>query len=103
MRNLVLAEADFEEFKSYCRRLGFDLSYFSTEMTGFGKEIENHRFDTPKVIKLKKKPFGYQGTSYDVAEWQQAEWQRRFADIVEGFTKMRMETSETETHARSSS
>jgi len=85
MGNILFPEEDFEEFKSYCRREGFDLSYYSSEITGSLREIEKHRFGSPKVIKLKKKRFGYDGIPYSVSEWQQEQWHHRLADIVDKF------------------
>ncbi len=73
-QNLVLSEAEFEEFRQYCRGKGFDLTYFSPEVSGSKEEIERYQFDTPKVIKLKKHRFSFSGTPYDVAEWQQQKW-----------------------------
>lgn len=89
MGNSVFLEEAFKEFKFYCHGEGFDLCYFTSEITGSLREIENYQFDNPKVIKLKKKAFGYEGIPYDVAEWQQEQWHHNLADIVDRFNKMR--------------
>jgi len=72
--NLVLTESEFDEFRQYCRAKGFDLSYFSSDISGTKDEIEHYQFDRPKVIKLRKRRFGFEGIPYDVAEWQQESW-----------------------------
>ena len=53
-KNMVLLETEFDEFKQYCKEKGFDLSYFSGEISGSKEKIRAYRFDKPKVIKLKK-------------------------------------------------
>jgi len=73
-QNLVLSEAEFDEFRQYCRGKGVDLSYFGPDISGSKEEIERYQFDGPKVIKLKRRRFSFSGTPYDVAEWQQQEW-----------------------------
>ena len=73
-KNLVLSEAEFDEFKQYCHEKGFDLSYFGSDISGSKEEIERYQFDSPKVIKLKRRRFSFSGTPYDVAEWQQQKW-----------------------------
>ena len=69
--NTVLEEADFEKFRQYCRTRGLDLCYFCPEISGSKEEITCHKFDSPKVIKLRKRRFSFEGIPYDVAEWQQ--------------------------------
>jgi len=71
VRNLLIPEEYFEEFKLYCREAGFDLCYFSSEITDSLRGIENYKFDRTYPIRLKKKRFGYCGIPYAVAEWQQ--------------------------------
>ena len=73
-KNLLLSEAEFDDFQRYCREKGFDLSYFSGEISGSKQGIERHQFDDPQVIKLTKHRFTFQGIPYDVAEWQQQKW-----------------------------
>ncbi len=70
-KNLVLSEAEFNEFKQYCHEQGFDLSYFGPAIMGSKKENEHYQFSRPQVIKLRKSRFTFQGIPYDVAEWQQ--------------------------------
>jgi hypothetical protein len=82
VRNLLIPEEYFEEFKLYCREAGFDLCYFSNEITGSLREIENYQFDKPCLIRLKKKRFGYCGIPYAVAKWQQAQWNCQLSDMV---------------------
>lgn len=83
--NLVLSESDFEEFRQYCRQRGFDLCYFSSEISGSRQEIANLQFGSPKVIKIIKRRFSLRGVPYDVAEYQQNEWKRAFPSIKEEF------------------
>ncbi len=87
--NLVLPENEFTEFKQYCRERGFDLSYFSGEISGSKGEIEQHQFDSPQVIKLTKHRFTFRGVPYTVAEWQQEKWRSCFPEIREEFFKKR--------------
>jgi hypothetical protein len=84
--NLVLSEAEFDEFKQYCREKGFDLSYFGPEILGSKEEIE-HRFSRPQVIKLRKRRFTFQGIPYDVAEWQQQKWLTSLPGLRDEFFK----------------
>ena len=56
-------------FQRYCREQGFDLSYFSSKISGTRKEIGQHQFDDFQVIKLIKHTFAYTGIPYSVAEW----------------------------------
>ena len=51
-KNVLLSEAEFDDFQSYCRKKGVDLAYFSGEISGSKEEIEQHQFDGPQVIKL---------------------------------------------------
>ena len=84
-KNLVLSEAEFVEFKQYYREKGFDLSYFSSDISGSKEEIECYQFDGPKVIKLKRRRFSFSGTPYDVAEWQQQKWLTSLPRLREEF------------------
>jgi len=47
-KNLVLSERDFNDFQNFCREKGFDLSYFSSEISGSAKEIEQLQFSEPQ-------------------------------------------------------
>ena len=85
--NLVLSETEFVEFKQYCREKGFDLSYFGPEILGSKEEIERYQCDGPKVIKLRKRRFTFQGIPYDVAEWQQERWDSSLPQIQDEFFK----------------
>ena len=82
-KNLVLSEAEFDEFKQYCREKGFDLSYFGSDISGSKEEIERYQFSIskPQVIKLRKRRFTFQGIPYDVAEWQQEKWASNLSEI----------------------
>jgi hypothetical protein len=84
-KNLVLNEEQFVEFQQFCRDKGFDLSYYSDEISGSRSYIENHQFESPRVIKLRKSGFSYRGIPYGVAEWQKADWARRFSRIRDEF------------------
>ena len=84
--NLVLEEAEFEQFRQYCRTKGFDLSYFHcSEITGLKEEIARHQFDSPKVIKLRKRWLGFAGIPYDVSEWQQESWRTNLPGLKDEF------------------
>jgi len=90
--NLVLSEAEFDDFKQYCHDKGFDLSYFGPEIVGSKEEIEHHQFSRPQVIKLRKRRFTFHGIPYDVAEWQQERWESSLPQVrrrilQEGATK----------------
>ena len=85
MENLVLSEVDFDRFRRFCHEKGFDLSYYSPEISGTKEEIERHHFDSPKVIKLRKRRFGFEGIPYDVAEWQQEDWRRILPELRDEF------------------
>jgi len=85
MENLVLSEAEFDRFRGFCHEKGFDLSYYSPEISGSKEEIERHQFDSPKVIKLSKRRFGFRGTPYDVAEWQVKKWSAELSGLKEEF------------------
>ena len=85
--NLVLSEAEFVEFKQYCREKGFDLSYFGPEILGSKEGIEHYQFSRPQVIKLRKRRFTFQGIPYDVAEWQQERWDSGLPQIQDEFFK----------------
>ena len=87
-KNLVLPEAEFDEFKRYCRGNGFDLSYFGAEILGSKKEIEGHQFDSPKVIKLSRRRSPFQGIPYDVAEWQREKWNGSLPRLQDEFFKL---------------
>jgi hypothetical protein len=89
---LVLSEAEFVEFKQYCREKGFDLSYFSSDISGSEEEIERYQFDSPKVIKLKRRRFSFSGTPYDVAEWQQEKWASNLSEIQSDYLSWRQKT-----------
>jgi len=84
-KNLVLNEKQFADFQQFCRDKGFDLSYYSNEISGSQSEIENYQFNGPQVIKLRKSRFTYRGTPYDVAEWQKVAWANRFSQIRNEF------------------
>jgi hypothetical protein len=86
-KDLILSETEFNDFQSYCREKGFDLSYLSSHISGSRKEIEQHRFDEPQVIKLIKHRFTYEGVPYTVAEWQQGKWRNQFTEIQGDFFK----------------
>jgi len=89
--NLILSEVEFDEFKRHCREKGFDLSYFSAAISGSRKEIEQYKFESPKSIKLRKRLIGFEGTPYDVAEWQQEKWISVLPQIKEDFFRGRRE------------
>lgn len=89
-QNLVLSEVEFAEFKRFCSVKGFDLSYFSPEISGSRKEIEHYQFDSPKVIKLERSRFSFRGTPYDVAEWQRETWRSSLLEIWSEFSKRRV-------------
>ena len=86
-KNLVLSERDFNDFQNFCREKGFDLSYFSSEISGSAKEIEQIQFSEPQVIKLIKHRFTSVGVPYSVAEWQQDKWRSQFSEVQENFFK----------------
>ena len=68
-KNLVLSEAEFDEFKQYCHEKGFDLSYFGPDISGSKEEIERYQFDGPKVIKVKRRRFSFRvSLSLDVQQ-----------------------------------
>ncbi len=79
--NLVLYEAEFDRFRRFCCEKGFDLSYFSPEISGTKEEIARYVSGSPKVIKLRKRCFGFTGIPYDVAEWQQESWKARIPGL----------------------
>ena len=84
-KNLLLSEAEFVDFQRYCREKGFDLSYFSGEISGSKEEIERHQFDRPKVIKFKRQRFSSKGIPYDVAEWQREKWSATLSRLTDEF------------------
>ena len=86
-QNLILFEAEFDEFQRYCRQNGFDLSYYISSISGSKKEIQQQKFDEPVVIKLIKHRFTSVGIPYTVAEWQQDKWRSQFSEIQENFFK----------------
>ena len=94
-QNLILAEAEFDEVQRYCREKGFDLSYYSSSISGSEKEIRQQKFDEPQVIKLIKRRFTSIGIPYSVAEWQQDRWHNQFKEIQQEFFKNKMSTLST--------
>ncbi len=96
VRNLVLPEATFDEFRRFCRGKGFDLSYVSAEISGSREEIADYQFDRPKVINLRRRPFGFQGMPYDVAEWQQEKWDSSLPEIEDEFSSRRPSTAKVD-------
>jgi hypothetical protein len=100
-KNLVLSEAEFVEFKQYCCEKGFDLSYFSSDISGSKEEIERYQFDGPKVIKLKRRRFSFSGTPYDVAEWQQQKWLTSLPGLRDEFSRRGNKLTETNSFERS--
>jgi len=84
-KTLALDEKQFAEFQQFCRDKGFDLSYYSNEISGSRSEIANYQFESPRVIKLRKRRFSYRGTPYDVAEWQRVAWANRFSQARNEF------------------
>jgi len=94
MKNLVLAEAEFEEFQKYCKNKGFDLNYFSEPGISSEKELENFQLEkAPRVAVISKKRFGKKAKIYDVAEWQREKWQNSFWQISEEFSTCQKEKS----------
>ena len=91
--NLILTEIEFDDFQRYCREQGFDLSYFSSKISGTRKEIGQHQFDDFQVIKLIKHKFAYTGIPYSVAEWQTDKWRNQFAEIKGDFFKKKTKTA----------
>ena len=95
-QNLILSEAEFDEFQRYCREKGFDLSYFvsyfSSEISGSRKAIERHQFDEPKVITLIRRRFTSICVPYIGAEWQQDKWRNQFKEIQQKFFKNKTST-----------
>ncbi|MCX8125773.1 MAG: hypothetical protein N3E40_01325 [Dehalococcoidia bacterium] len=83
--NLLLEGAAFEQFRQYCRTQGFDLSYYTSEISGSIKEIADYYSDSPKVIRLRKRRFGFSGVPYDVAEWQRESWRENFIRLRKDF------------------
>ena len=98
--NLVLSEAEFVEFKQYCREKGFDLSYFGPEILGSKEEIGHYQFSRPQVIKLRKRRFTFQGIPYDVAEWQQERWDGSLPQIQDEFFKKRIQRMKADSFSR---
>jgi hypothetical protein len=88
-KNLLLSEAEFDHFQRYCREKGFDLSYFSGEISGSKQKIERHQVDDPQVIKLTRHRFTFGGVPYTVGEWHQEKWRSCFSEIQEEFFKKR--------------
>ena len=99
-QNLLLSEAEFDEFRQYCRGKGFDLSYFGPDISGSKEEIERYQFDGPKVIKLKRRRFSFSGTPYDVAEWQQRKWLTSLPALRDEFFKRGNEPTEAKSFER---
>ena len=98
--NLVLSEAEFDEFKQYCHEKGFDLSYFGPEILGSKEEIEHYQFSRPQVIKLRKRRFTFQGIPYDVAEWQQERWDSSLPQIQDEFFKKGIQRVKVDSFSR---
>jgi hypothetical protein len=48
-KNLVLSDAEFDEFRQYCHEKEFDLSYFGPNISGSKEEIERNQFDGRKL------------------------------------------------------
>ena len=84
-KNQLLSGAEFDNFQRYCREKGFDLSYFSDEISGSKEEIEQYQFDSPKVIKFSRQRFSSKGIPYDVAEWQREKWSATLSQLMEEF------------------
>jgi len=99
-KNLVLSEAEFDEFKQYCHEKGFDLSYFGPEILGSKEEIEHYQFSRPQVIKLRKRRFTFQGIPYDVAEWQQERWDSSLPQIQDEFFKKGIQRVKVDSFSR---
>ena len=85
MENLLLNEAEFDEFKRFCRNKGFDLSYYISEISGPKEEVERYPFDSPEVIKPRKRRVGFAGIPYDVAEWQSENCKAQVSVLKEKF------------------
>jgi hypothetical protein len=100
-KNLVLSEAEFDEFKQYCHEKGFDLSYFGPDISGSKEEIEHYQFDGPKVIKVKRRRFSFSGTPYDVAEWQHHKWLTNLPGLRDEFFKRGNKFTEANSFERS--
>ena len=100
-QNLVLSEAEFEEFQRFCRHKGFDLCYFGPDISGSKKEIGRYQFDDPRVIKLKEHRLTFSGTPYFVAEWQQQEWLTSLSGLRDEFFKRGNELTEAKSFERS--
>ena len=94
--NLILSETEFDEFQRYCREKGFDLSYYSSSISGSIKEIQQQKFDEPAVIKLLKHRFTSIGIPYKVAEWEQVRWHNQFKEIQREFFKNKKSTMGTQ-------
>ena len=94
-QSLILSEAEFDEFQRYCREKGFDLSYYSSNISGSEKEIQQQKFDEPAVIKLIKHRFTSIGIPYTVAEWEQDRWHNQFKEIHREFFKNKTSTTST--------
>ncbi len=99
-KNLILSEAEFDEFKQYCHEKGFDLSYFGPEILGSKEEIEHYQFSRPQVITLRKRRFTFQGIPYDVAEWQQERWDSRLAQIQDEFFRKGIQRVKVDSFSR---
>ena len=100
-KNLVLSEAEFDEFKQYCHEKGFDLCYFGPDISGSKEEIERYQFDGPKVIKVKRRRFSFSGTPYDVAEWQHHKWFTSLPGLRDEFFKRGNKLTEANSFERS--
>ena len=99
-KNVLLSEAEFDDFQSYCRKKGFDLCYFSGEMLGSKEAIEQYQFSRPQVIKLRKRRFTFQGIPYDVAEWQQERWDSSLPQIQDEFFKKEIQRVKVDSFPR---
>jgi hypothetical protein len=84
--NLVLAEIEFKEFQRFCRSKGFDLCYFSPEISGSEEYIRGLQFDSPRVLKVKTRRFTSSAIPYDVAEWQCDKWGTALLQLRDEFS-----------------
>lgn len=83
--NLVLVEEEFIGFQRFCRKCGFDLCYFGTEIYGSEESIASHQFEGPKVIKLKTLKNVCIGIPFDIADWQGKKWNTSLSALMTEF------------------
>jgi hypothetical protein len=83
--NVVLTEAEFDAFQRFCQGKGFDLCYYGPEIDG--REVSAYQSGRHKVIKVKRRRFSSVGIPYDVAEWQQKEWDDALPLLKDEFIK----------------